>query len=164
MVQLDKLVFRVHSTVTLISSTTEHKSTGVFLSVCRPQAERARKKSLFIPRHVIYIMFEIEVLKKLWNTWQCHKLKRIRRPRAFSKAFCGVLKQDIECWRWCLKRWNQKWSKRLFTLKFNMCPVEKSGMEKVTTIFFYSFICNSNSPEIKAQDFLIQLIPYLDTT
>lgn len=47
MVQLDKLVFRVHSTVTLISSTTEHKSTGVFLSVCRPQASshRERKKA-----------------------------------------------------------------------------------------------------------------------
>lgn len=45
MVKLDKLVFRVHSTVTLISSTTEHKSTGVFLSVCKPQAERERKKA-----------------------------------------------------------------------------------------------------------------------
>lgn len=47
MVQLDKLVFRVHSTVTLISSTAEHKSTGVFLSVCRPQAEREREKKPF---------------------------------------------------------------------------------------------------------------------
>lgn len=50
MVQLDKRVFRAHSKVTPISSTAQHKSAAVFLSL-------SLAFSLLIPHHVMDIMF-----------------------------------------------------------------------------------------------------------